>query len=123
MSQKLAIIVTSNPISNRSVTALQIVEGALRDQYIDLIGVFFYQEGVSCANQLLTIASDEFQTLRQWQAISLQYQLPLHLCITAAELRGMTDTQSNCNIAAEFIVSGLGQLVELTVSADRILQL
>jgi tRNA 2-thiouridine synthesizing protein D len=52
-----------------------------------------------------------------------KYQLPLHLCYTAAEKNGLSDEKATNNIAAHFTVSGLGELVELTSAADRVVQL
>lgn len=117
---KLAVVVTTPPYSNLSVTALDYIETALNSG-IDLVGVFFYQDGVMHANQQVHIASDEFQCIKHWQALQQTFKLPLHLCITAAEKRGLSDEQPN-NISPMFTVSGLGELVELVNKADRLVQ-
>jgi tRNA 2-thiouridine synthesizing protein D len=117
---KLAVVVTTPPYSNLSVTAIEYIETALK-LGIELVGVFFYQDGVIHANQQVQITSDEFQCLTQWQALQLKYKLPLHLCITAAEKRGISDENSN-NIHPIFTVSGLGELVELVNKSDRLVQ-
>ncbi|MCI2284382.1 hypothetical protein L3081_14560 [Colwellia sp. MSW7] len=57
----LAVIVTTPPHSNLSVTALDYIETALNG--VDVIGVFFYQDGVMHADTSIQIASDEFQSL------------------------------------------------------------
>ena len=65
--------------------------------------------------------------------------MPLYLCISAAEKRGLTDelnnhepsshelshepSQETSNIDSVFTVSGLGELVELTSKAERVVQL
>ena len=118
--KKLAVVVTTPPYSNLSVTALDYVETALKSG-IELVGVFFYQDGVIHANQQAQIASDEFQCITHWQALQQTYKLPLYLCITAAEKRGLSDEQPN-NIHPNFTVSGLGELVELVNKADRLVQ-
>jgi len=114
-------MITTPPYSNLSVTALEYVETALKSG-VELIGVFFYQDGVLHANANIQIASDEFQALSQWQRLHQEYNLPLHLCITAAEKRGISDDQSTKSIHSIFTVSGLGELVELSTSADRMVQ-
>jgi len=119
--KKLAVVVTTPPYSNLSVTALDYIETALKSG-IEVVGVFFYQDGVIHANQQAQIASDEFQCIKQWQSLHLTFQLPLHLCITAAENRGLSDDNPN-NIHPIFTVSGLGELVELVNKADRLVQL
>lgn len=118
--KKLAVVVTTPPYSNLSVTALDYIETALKSG-IELVGVFFYQDGVIHANQHANIASDEFQCIQQWQTLHQAFKLPLHLCITAAEKRGLTDEELN-NIHPIFTVSGLGELVELVNKADRLVQ-
>jgi len=122
---KLAVVVTTPPYSNLTITAIDYVETAL-SLGVDVIGVFFYQDGAIQANNNVTIASDEYQAIQQWTRLHQQYQLPLHLCITAAEKRGVqcdstTNTeQSNANEV--FTISGLGELVELSTNATRLVQ-
>ncbi|WP_281557217.1 sulfurtransferase complex subunit TusD [Thalassomonas sp. RHCl1] len=122
MGQKLAVVITTPPYSNLTATALDYVESALKAGF-EVIGIFFYQEGVLHADSNLSIASDEFQAVAKWQQLHQQYQLPLHLCITAAEKRGLRDDITPTNINPLFTVSGLGELVELTDKADRVIQL
>jgi tRNA 2-thiouridine synthesizing protein D len=117
---KLAVIITTPPYSNLSATALDYIETALKSS-VELVGVFFYQEGVLHANTNVQIASDEFQADSHWQRLHQKYKLPLHLCITAAEKRGISDEQTK-NINQIFTVSGLGELVELSTMADRMVQ-
>lgn len=121
---KLAVVITTPPYSNLSVTALEYIETALKAG-VELVGVFFYQDGVMHANTNIQIASDEFQALTHWQRLHKTYKLPLHLCITAAEKRGISDDDINDhhqNIHSIFTVSGLGELVELSSMADRLVQ-
>lgn len=121
--KKLAVMVTTPPSSNNTATAISYVESALNNKNIDVIGVFFYQEGVLNASQLLAMPNDELQAIKQWQNLHNNYQVPLHICISAAEKRGLTDSDEQINILSEFTISGLGELVELTARADRMVQL
>jgi len=126
--KKLAVVVTTPPYSNLTITAIEYVEAAL-SQGIDVIGVFFYQDGAIQANENVSIASDEYQAIEHWTKLHHEYQLPLHICITAAEKRGITceevlddnDAKSE-NLNDIFTVSGLGELVELSSSATRLVQ-
>ncbi len=117
---KLVVVITTPPFSNLSVTAINYIETALK-LGVELVGVFFYQDGVLHANANAYIASDEFQAIEQWQKLKQEYDLALHLCITAAEKRGMTAENKN-SIDELFIVSGLGELVELTSKTERMVQ-
>ena len=118
----LAVIVTTPPSSNLTATALHFIESALA-QGINVVGVFFYQTGVLNANDYVAIASDEFQVIEKWRLLHAKYQLPLHLCYTAAQKNGLSEEKETNNIACYFTVSGLGELVELTSAADRVIQL
>lgn len=122
MVQTLAVVITTPPYSNLTATALCYIESALKSG-VKLTGVFFYQAGVLNANKFVDIPNDELQTLSQWQYLHNKYQLPLHLCFTAAEKHGLTDDKEFNNIDPAFIISGLGELVELTSIADRVIQL
>ncbi|UUO22274.1 sulfurtransferase complex subunit TusD [Colwellia sp. M166] len=125
MQNTLALVVTTPPNSNLTTSAIKLVQTAIENN-IKLIGVFFYQDGVLNAAKHLSIPSDEFQALSRWQQLNNDYNVPLYLCITAAEKRGLSDELSSdehSNIDAAFTVSGLGELVELTNKAERVVQL
>jgi len=93
---------------------------------INVVGVFFYQGGVLNGSQHLALPNDEYQSYKQWQQLHHDFNLPLHLCATAAEKHGLSDDfdeQKSSNINEAFTLSGLGELVELNVKADRLIQL
>ncbi len=122
---KLAVVVTTPPYSNLTITAIDYVETALNSG-VEVIGVFFYQDGAIHANKDVSVASDEYQAIQHWTRLHQQYKLPLHVCITAAEKRGIqcddapSTTQVNTNEI--FTISGLGELVELSTRATRLVQ-
>jgi len=126
---KLAVVVTTPPYSNLTVTAIEYIETALQ-LGINVVGVFFYQDGVLHANKNISIASDEYQSLKHWKALHQKYNVPLYMCITAAEKRGVisdsaieSPSEENITITNEiFIVSGLGELVSLVDKSTRTVQ-
>ncbi|MFT5813990.1 MAG: tRNA 2-thiouridine synthesizing protein D [Psychroserpens sp.] len=125
MQNTLALVVTTQPNSNLTTTAINLVWAAI-ESGVSVIGVFFYQDGVLNAAKHLSIPTDEYQTLKQWQKINREYGVPLYLCITAAEKRGLSDELDNHEVSSidpVFTVSGLGELVELTSKAERVVQL
>ena len=125
MQNTLAIVVTTPPNSNLTTTAINLCKAAI-DSDVTIVGVFFYQDGVLNAAKHLSIPNDEYQTLQYWQQLNSEYNVPLYLCITAAEKRGLTDELGNnesSNIDKAYTVSGLGELVELTSKAERVVQL
>lgn len=123
--KKLAFVITTPPNSNLTATAINMVTAALKSD-ISVVGVFFYQDGVLNGSQYLALPNDEYQAHRQWQQLHHDYDIPLHLCATAAEKRGLSDDINDgqtATIHQAFTLSGLGELVELNVNADRLIQL
>ncbi len=108
--------------SNLTATAIDLVSTIVNSEH-DLVGVFFYQDGVLNASKHTSIPTDEFQSCSKWVTLKQEYNVPLHLCITAAEKRGLTDEKATNNINEHFTISGLGELVELTNLCDRVIQL
>ena len=120
--QSLAFIITTSPLDNRTITSINLITAALNNN-IKVLGVFFYQQGVCNANKDIIIASDEFQPLKAWQNLQQKYDIPLHLCVTAGEKHGLIVEEQQANIDEAFTLSGLGELVELSIQATRVIQL
>jgi tRNA 2-thiouridine synthesizing protein D len=120
--QSLAFLITTSVHDNTTITSMNIINNALADN-INVIGVFFYQAGVTNANKNIIIANDEFQPLKAWKTLKKQYNTPLHLCVTAAEKQGLILEGEHSNVDNDFTLSGLGELVELSTQATRIIQL
>lgn len=87
--------------------------------------VFFFQNGISNANALINPASDEFNLMAAWQQFSQQNSVPLHLCISAAQRRGVVDSQTShngqSNLAEGFVLAGLGEFSQAVLTSDRLL--
>ncbi|WP_369434060.1 sulfurtransferase complex subunit TusD [Psychromonas sp. MME1] len=93
------------------------------------MGVFFYQEGVLNANQLVSPATDEINLPDFWAELARKNNFPLEVCVSASLRRGVLDQQEakqlaqvQFNLKTPFVLSGLGQLAELSASCDRLLQ-
>lgn len=91
--------------------------------------VFFYQEGVHNANSLVAPASDEADLQQAWATLANAQGLRLDVCVAAALRRGVCDKtsaeqvgSSHWNLAEPFYLSGLGQLAEAALTADRVVQ-
>jgi len=122
----LVVVVTTPPYSNLTATAINLVEAAINNG-IKLDGIFFYQDGVLNASKHHKMPSDEYQACEQWHRIHKEHRVPLNLCITAAEKRGLSDEVDESNAVSSiheyFTVAGLGELAELTINAKRVIQL
>lgn len=90
--------------------------------------VFFFQNGVSNGNGFVHPASDEFHLQKAWQQLAQQHHIPLHLCIAAAQRRGVVDAPSAAdlqqhNLASGFVLAGLGEFSAAMLQADRVITL
>ena len=88
--------------------------------------IFFYQDGVSNGNALVYPANDEFNLVKAWQAFSRQFNVPLHLCVAAAQRRGVVDgdsaaDKSAVSLADVFQLAGLGEFSQALLQADRVI--
>lgn len=118
LSNVLSVVVTTPPNLTLTYTAYSFIKAAIESD-VKIVGVFFYQDGVLNANSLLDIPTDEFDARPLWCSLSKEANVPLHLCVTAAEKRGVIDGK---NVLEEFTVSGLGELVSLTNDSSKLVQ-
>ena len=125
---KFAILVSEGPYTHAaSDTAYQFVKAALAKGH-QIYRVFFYHDGVNNGTRLTVPPQDDRNVVKRWSELAKQHQLDLVVCIAAAQRRGLMDApeakrngKDADNIAAGFRISGLGQLVEAGIHADRLL--
>lgn len=113
--------------SQASYSAYQFAVEALHQGH-NLHRIFFYQDGVHNATSLATPPQDEFNLQHAWQSLAKSHNLDLVVCIAAALRRGVLNESEakrydkpSHNLAEEFTISGLGQLVEAAVISDRLI--
>lgn len=125
-----AIVVTApNADSQSASSACHFIQAAVALGHT-IKGVFFYGAGVHNANAFQTLLSDEFNILSHWRTLSDQHDIPLLVCVTAANRRGLQselDAPNNgitdqFNLRPPFQSVGLGELVSLSQDVDRVLQ-
>ena len=92
-----------------------------------VLRVFFYQQGVLWSSRFRVMPQDELNLTALWQQLSLDYDVELGVCIAAALQSGIVDPQESTryelggeNLAAQFILVGLGQLAAASVECDRL---
>lgn len=123
---KFNILVTGGLYSSQSgYSALHFCKAAVNAGHI-ITQVFFYQDGVTQANKLSTPLSDEFEPVKEWVDFSKRRLVPLVVCVSAGERRGvMADEQAlehqlgRGNTHSAFSVAGLGVLHEASLDSDR----
>jgi len=123
---KFAIQVNASPYqSNAGFTAYQFINAALAAGH-EVFRVFFYQDGIYHAFKYATPPDDELQFTAQWSKLAKRHQIDLVVCISAAQRRGLLCADEakrqgklDDDLAEGFRISGLGQLVEAILEADR----
>ena len=112
---KLGILIKQGPFTHQaSDTAYRFTVAALAKGH-EIYRVFFYNDGVYNSNKLSEPQTDDRNLVALWSELAAEHELDLVVCIAAALRRGMKE-----EILEEgFRISGLGQLVEAGIEADR----
>jgi tRNA 2-thiouridine synthesizing protein D len=124
---KLAILVNEGPYNHQAVdTAYQFTKAALEKGH-EIFRVFFYHDGVNNATRLTVPPQDDRHIQKRWTELAERHKLDLVVCIAAAQRRGLLDEneakrqgKDAHNIAPGFRISGLGQLIEAGIQAERL---
>ncbi len=123
---KFAIQINASPYhSTVGFCAYQFITEVLAQGHT-IFRVFFYHDGIYHAFNYATPPDDEPHFTALWTALAQQHAVDLVVCISAAQRRGLLcadeaarQGKHDHDLAAGFRISGLGQLVEATLEADR----
>ena len=122
-----AIVVHGAPYSSEACLSALKFARAVLDSGHNINRVFFYHDGVHTANRLIAPPQDEAQVSEQWQEFGTGNNIELIACIASCLRRGVMDEteanrseKSGSNLASGFTISGLGQLIDASISADRV---
>ncbi len=124
---KFSILVNEGPYTHEAAdTAYQFTKAALEKGH-EIFRVFFYHDGVNNGTRLTTPPQDDRNIVKRWTELAEKHQLDLVVCVAAAQRRGIADAdeakrngKDADNIAPGFRISGLGQLIEAGIQADRL---
>ena len=123
---KLAILVNEGPYTHQaSDSAYQFTKAALAKGH-EIFRVFFYHDGVNNGTRLTTPPQDDRNICSRWSKLAEEHKLDMVVCVAAAQRRGIVDEgeakrngKDATNLAPGFRISGLGQLIEAGIQADR----
>jgi len=123
---KFAIQINSSPYSSGcGESAYQFINTVIEKRH-QVYRVFFYFEAIYQAFHFMAPPDDEVDLVRRWSELAKNHHLDLVICISAAQRRGLLfeDEAKRRNkvdneLAEGFRISGLGQLVEAILEADR----
>jgi len=113
---KFGIMISEGPYTHQATdTAYQFCRAAIAKGH-KVQRVFFYHDGVNNATKLTEPPQDDRHIVNRWSKLAEEHAVDLVVCVAAALRRGIRDE----NLAPGFRISGLGQLVESGIQADRL---
>lgn len=129
---KFGIVINEGPYQHQaSDTAYHFTKAALAAGHT-IVRVFYYHDGVNNGTNLATPPQDDRDIVKRWSALSKAHNLDLVVCVASAQRRGIIDAaqvkrqakrhnKQAENLAEGFRISGLGQLIEAGIQADRLM--
>ncbi len=124
---KFGILVNEGPYTHQaSDSAYKFTKAAVESGH-EIFRVFFYHDGVNNGTRFAVPPQDDRNITQRWTDLATEHNIDLVVCVAAAQRRGMLDEneakrqgKDGDNIAPGFRISGLGQLVEAGIQADRL---
>ena len=124
---KFAVLVNEGPYTHQASDSAYHFTRAALGQGHEVMRVFFYHDGVNNGTRLTTPPQDDRNITDRWSDLAKQHDLDLVVCVAAAQRRGIVDedeqkrnSKDTNNLAEGFRISGLGQLIEAGIQADRL---
>ncbi len=123
-----SLLVLSSPTSGQgSLTALNFAK-AVTNRGHQIHRVFFLDEGTMAGASCTVTPQDELNPTQQWANFAVKENIELILCVSSALKRGLLDVSEAQRyekdaetIHPSFEVSGLGQLIDASVTSDRLM--
>lgn len=113
---KFAVLVNEGPYQHQASDSAYLFCRAAIAAGHEVMRVFFYHDGVNNANKLSEPPQDDRHIVKRWSELAQQHGVDLVVCVAAALRRGIKDEV----LAPGFRISGLGQLIEAGIEADRL---
>lgn len=113
---KFGILVNEGPYQHQASDSAYLFCMAAIAKGHQVSRVFFYHDGVNNATRLTEPPQDDRNVVARWSRLAEEHGVDLVVCVAAALRRGIKDEV----LAPGFRISGLGQLVEAGIEADRL---
>ncbi|VAX19070.1 tRNA 5-methylaminomethyl-2-thiouridine synthase TusD [hydrothermal vent metagenome] len=113
---KFAIQITEGPYNNEAAdSAYHFIMAALKKGHT-IVGLFFYHNGVLQVSDMADPPKDDRNVQNRWSSLAQEHGIDIVACIAASKRRGIEDG----HIVKGTRISGLGQLTDMTIEADRL---
>lgn len=113
---KFGILILDGPYQHQAADSAYHFTKAVLDKGHEIVGIFFYQDGVINATKLMDVPQDDRHIGKRWSEMGAQ-GVDLVACIGSAKRRGIINDIAMPNVR----ISGLGHLVEIIAQADRLI--
>jgi tRNA 2-thiouridine synthesizing protein D len=113
---KFGILINEGPYQHQASDSAYLFCKAALAKGHEIQRVFFYHDGVNNSTKLTEPPQDDRNIVARWSKFASENDIDLVVCVAAALRRGIKDD----NLAPNFRISGLGQLVESGIQADRL---
>ena len=113
---KFGILVNEGPYQHQAGDSAYLFCRAAIAKGHEISRVFFYHDGVNNSTRLTEPPQDDRNVVARWSRLAEEHGVDLVVCVAAALRRGIKDEV----LAPGFRISGLGQLVEAGIEADRL---
>ncbi len=124
---KFSVMVNEGPYTHQAADTAYHFTRAVLDAGHEIFRIFFYHDGVHNGTRLTTPPQDDRHIVDRWSELAHDRDIDLVVCVAAAQRRGILDKEEakrngkdGDNIAPGFRISGLGQLIEAGIEADRL---
>ena len=113
---KFGILVNEGPYQHQASDSAYLFCKAALAKGHEIQRVFFYHDGVNNSTRLTEPPQDDRNVVVRWSKLAAEHGVDLVVCVAAALRRGIKDEV----LAPGFRISGLGQLVDSGIKADRL---
>ncbi|MBK7136197.1 MAG: sulfurtransferase complex subunit TusD [Rhodocyclales bacterium] len=111
-----AILINEGPYTHEATDSAYLFARAAIEKGHQVSRVFFYHDGVNNSSRLTEPPQDDRHIVNRWSKLAEEHKVDLVVCVAAALRRGIKDE----NLAPGFRISGLGQLIEAGIQAERL---
>ena len=114
---KFGILIKEGPYTHQASDSAYRFASAALEKGHEIEGVFFYNDGGINATRHMDPPQDDRNLSKLWSELGKRTGQELMVCIAAAKRRGIIETE----IAPNMSITGLGELTDLTIRADRMI--
>ncbi len=113
---KIAVLVNEGPYQHQASDSAYLFCMAVLARGHELQRVFFYHDGVNNASRFTEPPQDDRHIVSRWTKLAQEHKVDLVVCVAAGLRRGLVAE----TLAPGFRISGLGQLIDSGIKADRV---